>query len=52
MSGGAAIKEFLQKQGIEVTENLLKTLEEFGVKKISDLNLLHEDDFKNAGMSI
>ena len=52
MSGGAAIKEFLQEQGIEVTENLLKTLEEFGVKKISDLNLLHEDDFKNAGMSI
>ena len=52
MSGGAVIKEFLQEQGIEVTENLLKTLEEFGVKKISDLNFLHEDDFKNAGTSI
>ena len=52
MSGGAAIKKFLQEQGIEVTENLLKTLEEFGVKKISDLNFLHEDDFKKAGMSI
>lgn len=52
MSGGTAIKGFLQEQEIEVTENLLKTLEEFGVKKISDLNLLCEEDFKNAGMSI
>ena len=52
MSNGAAIKGFLQEQGIEVTENLLKTLEDFAVKEISDLNLLCEEDFKNAGMSL
>ena len=52
MSNSAAIKEFLQERGIEVTENLLKTLDDLGVNEISDLNVLQEDDFKNSGMSI
>lgn len=52
MSDGAAIKQFLQEQGIKVTENLLKALDDLGVNEISDLNVLREDDFKNTGMSI
>ena len=52
MSGGAAIKEFLQERGIKVTDNLLKALDDLGVNEISDLNVLKEDDFKNSGMSI
>ena len=52
MSDGAAIKQFLQEQGIEVTENLLKALDDLGVNEISDLNELCEDDLKNTGMSI
>ena len=52
MSDGAAIKQFLQEQGIKVTENLLKALDDLGVNEISDLNVLREDDLKNTGMSI
>ena len=52
MSDGAAIKQFLQEQGIKVTENLLKATDDLGVNEISDLNVLREDDFKNTGMSI
>ena len=52
MANSAAINEFLQEQGIKVTDILLKALDDLGVDEISDLSVLREDDFKNTGMSI
>ena len=46
------LEEFLRHKGIDVTEKLMQTLEELGVKKISHLNLFEEKDFREAGKFI
>ena len=43
------IEEFLRHKGIDVTEKLMKTLRELGVKDISHLSLFEEKDFREAG---
>ena len=43
------MEDLLQQEGVDVTEELMKKLATLGVKEISHLRFLKEQDYKNAG---
>ena len=46
------VEDFLQSEGIDPTEKLMKTLKDLGVKEISHLSFLKEKDFRDAGIDV
>ena len=48
----STVEDFLRLQEIDVTEKLMKTLKDLGVKKTSHLSLLKEKDFRDAGIDV
>ena len=43
------VEDLLQQEGVDVTEELMRILDKLGVKEISHLRFLKEQDFKDAG---
>ena len=43
------MEDILQQEGVDVTEELMGILDRLGVKEISHLHFLQEQDLKDAG---
>ena len=46
----SAIKEFLEKNRIEASPNLIEKLQKLGIRDVTDLEHLEHDDLDDEGM--